>query len=453
MSRTFRKNLPRKDSRQPRRVSGTYAYYSNKKLDNCNFTGANLKGANFSGSSLKNAIFNNSFIERTNFQGTDLRGASFCKVKANKANFRHSNLSNCIFDNADLSETNFTYAIVNKSSLWNSNICQANLSNSKFTSCNLERAFIEESNLSNSDFTNSNLKFLKVSKSIFFHSILTNTIISLGNFTSNDMTLVSLNNAIAHKTKFIDTILNYSNCYNIDASRSNFIRCNMQMAQFSDANLTNSTFIECKIYGTSFWNIKDNGIMTQSLDLSKKVDNSLLTDEIKFAPLLFLIENNNYFIEIINVIRLKAILILGKDSGVSYKKLKKIQAVLKKNGLIGIIAKEQGDILSDSILRKIATLATMSKFVIIENSEPSGHLYELPFIKELECITIILQEVGKGATWIFEDIYSKFNFIKKFLYKEENLEQIILQALEWAYQKNIEHEQYHLKINWLNEEN
>ena len=49
-----------------------------------------------------------------------------------------------------------------------------------------------------------------------------------------------------------------------------------------------------------------------------------------------------------------------------------------------------------------------------------------------ECVTIMLQEKGKGATWIFEDSYYKHQHFKKFEYGREDLERILKQATAWA---------------------
>ena len=55
--------------------------------------------------------------------------------------------------------------------------------------------------------------------------------------------------------------------------------------------------------------------------------------------------------------------------------------------------------------------------VLIENTEASGHLYELPHVtKAAECVTVVLQEQGKGATWMFEDAYAKHRHWHKITY-------------------------------------
>jgi hypothetical protein len=77
--------------------------------------------------------------------------------------------------------------------------------------------------------------------------------------------------------------------------------------------------------------------------------------------------------------------------------------------------------------------ALSSKFVLIENTEPSGHLYEIPHVaKAAECVTVVLQEEGKGATWMFEDAYAKHKHWHKITYKVADLEQAVEQAVAWA---------------------
>jgi hypothetical protein len=77
--------------------------------------------------------------------------------------------------------------------------------------------------------------------------------------------------------------------------------------------------------------------------------------------------------------------------------------------------------------------ALSSKFVLIENTEASGHLYEIPHVtKVAECVTVVMQEEGKGATWMFEDAFAKHKHWKKLVYNEADLEETVEQAVAWA---------------------
>jgi len=128
-----------------------------------------------------------------------------------------------------------------------------------------------------------------------------------------------------------------------------------------------------------------------------------------------------------------SVLILGKDTGASLDRLKRIATKLEQLGYYTYIIKEQPDRAGESIVQKVMRYALSSKFVLIENSEPSGHLYEIPHVaKAAECVTVVLQESGKGATWMFEDAYAKHKHWHKLIYEDRDLERAVEEAVSWA---------------------
>lgn len=128
-----------------------------------------------------------------------------------------------------------------------------------------------------------------------------------------------------------------------------------------------------------------------------------------------------------------SVLILGKDTGEGLDLLKRIQTFLESLGYYTYIIKEQPDIIGESVMQKVLRFGLSSRFVIIENTEPTGHLYEFPHVAKLaELTSIVLQKEGQGSTWMFEDLYHKLNNIKKFEYIEDNLEEQIQNGIQWA---------------------
>lgn len=129
-----------------------------------------------------------------------------------------------------------------------------------------------------------------------------------------------------------------------------------------------------------------------------------------------------------------SVLILGKDAtGPALDRLKRIAAKLEELGYYTYIIKEEPDKAGESIIQKVLRYALSAKFVVIENSEASGHLYEIPHVaKAAECVTVVLQEEGKGATWMFEDAYAKHKHWQKLTYKEDELAAVVVQAAAWA---------------------
>lgn len=128
-----------------------------------------------------------------------------------------------------------------------------------------------------------------------------------------------------------------------------------------------------------------------------------------------------------------SVLILGKDTGEGLDRLKAIAQELEELGYYTYIIKEQPDKVGESIIQKVLRFALSSKFVVIENSESSGHLYEIPHVTKMaESVTLVLQEEGKGATWMFEDAYAKHRHWRKFVYSQETMVNEIKNAVTWA---------------------
>jgi hypothetical protein len=118
-----------------------------------------------------------------------------------------------------------------------------------------------------------------------------------------------------------------------------------------------------------------------------------------------------------------SVLILGKDTGAALDTLKTIAAKLQEMGYYTYIIKEEPDKAGESVIQKVMRYALSSKFVVIENTQASGHLYEIPHVaKAAECVTVVLQEEGKGATWMFEDAYAKHKHWHKLSYQTGNLD-------------------------------
>ena len=92
-----------------------------------------------------------------------------------------------------------------------------------------------------------------------------------------------------------------------------------------------------------------------------------------------------------------SVLVLGKDTGPALDVLKRVATKLQDLGYHTYIIKEQPDKPGEGVIQKVMRYALSSKFVVIENTEPSGHLYEVPHVaKAAECVTVVLQEEGRG---------------------------------------------------------
>ena len=128
-----------------------------------------------------------------------------------------------------------------------------------------------------------------------------------------------------------------------------------------------------------------------------------------------------------------SVLVLGKDTRAHLKRLQEIARVLKDAGYHVYLVREQPNRPGETVLQKVLRYALSSKFVIVENTDPSGHLYEFPHVAKMaECVVAVLQEKGKGATWMFEDGYERHRHWKKFEYNPAKLTEAVHTAAQWG---------------------
>jgi hypothetical protein len=128
-----------------------------------------------------------------------------------------------------------------------------------------------------------------------------------------------------------------------------------------------------------------------------------------------------------------AVLILGHDADDSLQRLKEIRDIAERQlGLSAVIIKEQPELIEHGLIGKLHAYGAMARFVIVENSHPSGHLYELPHLKMLEVVTVVLQERGKGASRMPDDSLKKNPLVRVFTYTPATLERVLTTAAAWA---------------------
>lgn len=112
------------------------------------------------------------------------------------------------------------------------------------------------------------------------------------------------------------------------------------------------------------------------------------------------------------------VLVLGKDSDKEgRKKMEQIGEVVKDRGYIPIKLKELPNIEYLSPEDKMIRVGGLCRFIIAEDSRPSGHIDEVRLCVNCQYITATLREVGTGSTWMQAHYPVQYNFIKRFCYQ------------------------------------
>ncbi|GGA49812.1 hypothetical protein [Paenibacillus physcomitrellae] len=127
------------------------------------------------------------------------------------------------------------------------------------------------------------------------------------------------------------------------------------------------------------------------------------------------------------------VLVLGKDNTPeAWDKLTRICDVLREMGYSPYLIKDQPDIGLLTNEEKMLAYAAASRFVVIEKSEPSGHIDEAHICATNRLVGIWLREEGKGDTLMQGDYEVSFLNIKSFTYGIGNMSDAISTGVDWA---------------------
>ena len=131
----------------------------------------------------------------------------------------------------------------------------------------------------------------------------------------------------------------------------------------------------------------------------------------------------------------KTILLLGDYSEEGTIRLESIRSSLKELGYNPIIVKEIPEHPEMSLSQKVTALASISRFVVIDDTSSSGHLVEISKIKNDGWVTILLHANGKRSSFMTADASIYSSVIFEIDYNPEQPLENVSAATKWAEEK------------------
>jgi hypothetical protein len=129
------------------------------------------------------------------------------------------------------------------------------------------------------------------------------------------------------------------------------------------------------------------------------------------------------------------VLVLGKDSDPEgIRKIDRISTVLKTKGYNPVLLKKLPEIKYLSLEGKATRVGALTRFVIAEDSRPSGHIDEVNICARCEYVTATLREIGAGSTWMQAHYPIQYNFMNRFCYRNGRLTKIHDSLCDKAYE-------------------
>ena len=97
------------------------------------------------------------------------------------------------------------------------------------------------------------------------------------------------------------------------------------------------------------------------------------------------------------------VLVLGSFSEGSMR-LNQIRSSLAARGYHAIRLDDVVDHLDHSLTQKFMAIASVARFLVFDDSEPSGHLVELPQAVQANWVTVVLRRAGHHSSYMTSGI-------------------------------------------------
>jgi uncharacterized protein YjbI with pentapeptide repeats len=269
----------------------------------------------------------------------------------------------------------------------------------------LEGANLRNRNLNMIDFHKANLKQVDLYRASLCEANLRDAVFHMAhlyrtNFSNADLTRAMLKGADLVRAKLIGASLR---------------EADLRWVKLGEADLSNADLTSCAVYGVCAWDIKFENMKQSNLDITSDRTYTIIVDDLETAQLIHVLLDYKKIRNVINSVRKKSVLILGrfKDGGIDI--LKSIANKLREDYeyLPIIFDFDRPDTLTYTMT--VQLLATLSKFVIVDLSGPSvphelsstiPH-FQIPFVPIIDRksgIYFLLRDFLHQYEWVLEPV-------------------------------------------------
>ena len=249
-------------------------------------------------------------------------------------------------------------------------------------------------------------------------------------FRSTSMRVTRIGSASFEKCVFENADLAYCTAEETSFKGSRISGSSLNHVQLVKADLSDVVLHDTSVYGISAWDLELEG--AKQSDLIVADDGPTLTvDSIEVAQFIFLLVKNSKIRDVIDTLVSRVVLILGRFSPEGKPRLHRIRDLLRDRGYVPIIFDFDGPERRD-LTETIRTLAHLSRFVIVDLTDPSSVPHELeavvPHLPSLPVQPLIL--AGSRPYGMFEHI-QKYPWVMSVQeYDPANLEDIVVRSVE-----------------------
>ena len=136
--------------------------------------------------------------------------------------------------------------------------------------------------------------------------------------------------------------------------------------------------------------------------------------------------------------RERAVLVLGSYLGPGRVRFEEIKLHLRDLGYDAVLLADVPDQEARTLEQKLVLFGSLARFVVMDDSERSGHLAELPICKQNGWITAILREGGRPSSAMSAHASVLSTVMLELDFDAADLRSAVQQTADWAEERRIE---------------
>jgi uncharacterized protein YjbI with pentapeptide repeats len=314
----------------------------------------------------------------------------FIRPDLSRANLDQVSLGGVDLHNADLTKAHFQSAFLGG----------ANLDSVDAKQAIFFEAILSHAKLRNADLTETMFQAGDYFDADFSYSNLTKADLSFGDFRRAKLT----------DARLFKANLFQANLTEVDFYRSDLRGAYLQNATLVSTNLERTDLTGASVYGISIWDIKIDRAVQKNLIITQHHP-VITVDDLEVAQFIYLLLNNDRVRNVVDTITSKAVLILGRFTTERKKVLDAIRRELRKYNFVPIIFDFQRPLAKD-FTETIMTLAGMSRFVIVDITDPMSSPLELQAVVPNFMVPVVpLIQAGQEPFSMLSDLQLKYDWV------------------------------------------
>jgi hypothetical protein len=128
----------------------------------------------------------------------------------------------------------------------------------------------------------------------------------------------------------------------------------------------------------------------------------------------------------------KTVLLLGAYDSDGSERLRRIASALTQLGYEPLLIKDVPDFETYDISQKVVAVGSVCRFIVMDDSMPSGHLSEFEIIRSNRWVSAILRAGGRGASWMTAGASIASNVMHEGPYDPADVLPAVTAAVQWA---------------------